>query len=174
MKYLYNHKHNKGSALIISLIFLMVLTIGGLAAMRMASLEENMAANSQASGYIFQQAQSEIQTQLRYFASVQGRNTLNSFDYQTMDKETDEDRLKYMPNSTSVQVPLAEVSGLAVTGVTDRQLSFVRDGHCSDGSSIDQFICIEFEMEIEADLENGASSTQAQGFIFKNNIADGN
>lgn len=174
MKNLYSFEHNKGSALIVSLVFLMVLTIAGLAAMRMASLEENMAANSQASGYVFQQAQSEIQTQLRYFASVQGRNALNALDYPTMDKETNANRLKFMPDSASRQVGLTEVAGLAVTDVSDRKLNFVRDGHCTDGSSVDQFICIEFEMEIEAELDNGARTKQAQGFTFKNNISDGN
>lgn len=173
---------SRGSALVMSMIFLLVLTIAGITAMRFASLEESMAANSQTSAYVFQQAQSEINTHLKYFATAGGRNRLNGLDYQSLAKETDARVLKYLPATASQEkdlktVPgstLAAIKNVRSNGEQDRKIRFLRDGNCMDGSSIGQFICIDFEFEVEAAVGNGAHSRQTQGFTFKNNVADGN
>lgn len=179
MNNLHNIHSNRGSALVMSMIFLLVLTIAGVTAMRFATLEEKMAANSQASAHVFQQAQSEIRTQLKHLATAAGRNQLNSLDYPTMPKEANSTTLKYMPETASQREYLAvastETSTNLISNINDnRQIRFIRDGHCGDGSSIGKFICIDFEIEVEAELSNGVYSHQAQGFTFKNNVADGN
>lgn len=180
----YSMHTSRGSALVMSMVFLLVLTIAGITAMRFASLEERMAANSQASAHVLQQAQSEIQTQLRHLATAAGRNQLNRLDHQNLKfsingAENASELLKYMPSSASVVRPLAAASTVTaankIANINDnRQIRFLRDGNCADGSSIGQFICIDFEIEVEAELENGVYSHQAQGFTFKNNVADGN
>ncbi len=181
---LHSFYSSRGSALVMSMIFLLVLTIAGITAMRFASLEENMAANSQTSAYVFQQAQSEINTHLKYFATAGGRNRLNGLDYQALAKETEARKLKYLPATASKKTDLEAVPGSTIAAIKDtkpnpeqgqdRQIRFLRDGHCGDGSSIGQFICIDFEFEVEAAVGNGAHSRQVQGFTFKNNVADGN
>lgn len=170
---------SRGSALVMSMVFLLVLTIAGVTAMRFASLEERMAANSQASAHVLQQAQSEIQTQLGHLATAAGRNQLNRLDYSTLTKEAEAEKLKYLPETASEDRPLAAASTVSeahqISDINDnRQIRFIRDGHCGDGSSIGKFICIDFEIEVEAELSNGVYSHQAQGFTFKNNVADGN
>lgn len=167
---------SRGSALVISMVFLLVLTIAGITAMRFASLEENMAANSQTSAYVFQQAQSEISTHLKYFATAGGRNRLNALDYPTLKgKDLKEAEKKYLPDTASVLKPLAAAPSKVMADIEDnRKIRFLRDGQCGDGSSIGQFICIEFEFEVESAVGSGAHSRQVQGFTFKNNVADGN
>lgn len=175
---------SRGSALVMSMVFLLVLTIAGVTAMRFASLEERMAANSQASAHVLQQAQSEIQTQLGHLATAAGRNQLNKLDHQQLRSSISEEDestklLKYMPDTASKRKDLAAASTVTstnrITNINNnRQIRFIRDGHCGDGSSIGKFICIDFEIEVEAELSNGVYSHQAQGFTFKNNVADGN
>lgn len=166
---------SRGSALMMAMIFLLVLTVAGITAMRFANMEESMAANSQASGYVFQQAQSEIWTHLNYFGTLSGLNRLNALDYEVLPKETDTNLLKVLPATASEEKDLAAVPDTDIAAIKDdRKIRFIRDGHCADGSSIGQFICIEFEMEIEADVANGARTRQVQGFTFRNNVSDGN
>lgn len=160
---------NRGSALIMSMIFLVVLTVAGVTAMRFASLEENMAANSQAQAYVFQQAQSEIQTQLHYFGTAAGLNRLNTLDLQHAPKES----VIYLPPTASRRENLAAVPEHPIKDIDDRKIRFIRDGMCGDGSSVEQFICIDYELEIETKEKAGAKSEQTQGFTFKN-LANGN
>lgn len=166
---------SRGSALVISMVFLLVLTIAGITAMRFASLEENMAANSQTSAYVFQQAQSEISTHLRYFATAGGRNRLNALDYPQQKGTASPTEKKYLPDTASQLNSLSAAPSKVMADIEDdRQIRFLRDGQCGDGSSIGQFICIEFEFEVESAVGSGAHSRQVQGFTFKNNVADGN
>lgn len=175
MNNLHSIHSSRGSALVMSMVFIVVLTIAGITAMRFASLEENMAANSQTSAYVFQQAQSEISTHLKYFATAGGRNRLNALDYPTLKGQgLKEAEKKYLPDTASERKPLAAAPSQVADIKDNRKIRFLRDGQCGDGSSIGQFICIDFEFEVESAVGSGAHSRQVQGFTFKNNVADGN
>lgn len=169
-----NFRQQQGSTLIVAMIFLLVLTLAGVTAMRFASLEENMAGNSQASGYIFQQVQSEIQQEIRALNKASGRNYLNGLDYKSkMGTVTVADQ-KFMPVTASdlINIPgTSQGTGRFVQNIADKNIRFVRDGACGDGSSISSFICIDFELDTTGTTGAGASSKQAQGFTFKNNVA---
>lgn len=164
---------NRGSALVMSMIFLVVLTIAGITAMRFASLEENMAANSQMQAYVFQQAQSEIQTHLHHFGTAAGLNRLNELDLQNYNKENNQDKLKYLPVTASKVKSLDPVPGETIQHSDSRDIRFIRDGMCGDGSSIGKFVCIDYEFSVEAEVDAGTKSEQTQGFTFKN-LANGN
>lgn len=164
---------NRGSALVMSMIFLVVLTIAGITAMRFASLEENMAANSQMQAYVFQQAQSEIQTHLHHFGTAAGLNRLNELDLQKHTKEEDQNTLKYLPVTASKEKSLDPVPGETIKHIDSRHIRFIRDGMCGTGDSIEKFVCIDYELRVEAEVDAGTKSEQTQGFTFKN-LANGN
>lgn len=157
----------QGSALVISMVFLLVLTIAGITAMRFASLEEKMAANSQTSAFFFQQAQSEIEVQLKHLETPEGRNLLNKVD---VDKKiTSPEDLRYLPASASQKDPrlLSAIQNESVQSITDRTLRYITDVACL-GASIGMFKCSVFELEIESGTELDEQYRQAQGFVFMN------
>ncbi len=161
---------SRGSALVISMIFLLVLTIAGVTAMRFASLEERMAANSQTAAYTFQQVQSEIQSHIRYLGSVGGRKRLNDLNYP--DKKGTAQRDDLPTDATEILASWGSAPDKAVKDIEKREVRYLKEGPCPGGDSINSFICIEFELEITSEEVNGARAVQAQGFTFKNNIAD--
>lgn len=165
----------QGSALLMCMIFLLVLSLMGVAVMRIAGMEESMAGNSQAASYLFQQVQSEISQEIRTLNQQQGRDFLQALDYQQLPKQKDQAgsdtaRLtQYWPASASVAVPIQGNSlggDFYVQHIEAKTLRFIREGTCMDGSSIEHFICSDFELEVSARLSNGMSSQQVQGFTW--------
>jgi Tfp pilus assembly protein PilX len=78
-------RHERGTALIMSLVILMILTILGITAMSTASLEERMSGNTQESTRAFQAAESGLNEALNTTGSLDlNITTTNSFTYNTM------------------------------------------------------------------------------------------
>jgi hypothetical protein len=46
---------------------------------------------------------------------------------------------------------------------------FTREVMCDDGSSIPDFVCMDFELNAKTELESGTYSWQTQGIMFQNN-----
>ena len=172
-----SRKNSGGSALIIALIFLLILTIAGITAMRFSSMEETMAGNSQSRNYVFQQAVSEIYLSLFDFEkNTSARNNLVTAQDKT-GKETDANLLKMLPSTHNASIffdsKLKDVGETVPSQATKKnKLRFISKAPCDDGSSVDKFICLSYEVNVTAAIDNGAASTQTQGFVFKNNKAE--
>lgn len=170
MQVFYGSKgYSRGSTLIIALVFLLILTIVGITAMRFSSMEETMAGNSQSRNYIFQQAVSEIYLNIFDFNNnVAARNKLGQAQNKN-ENETDSRLLEMLPATTKASIDLdAKLKDIE----PDSKLRYLQEAPCDDGSSVDKFVCISYEMEVRSAIDNGASSHQAQGIVFQNNKAE--
>lgn len=166
------HAAQRGATLLVALIFLLIMTIAGISAMRFATFEERMASNTETSNEMFQQAQSEIQAQLlNYNTSVELRQPLiDSKDkpYDTGDPESNP-ALKSLPRS-----PLPKqthpINPLSLNNIVaeDNTLRYVQgeDKCCDDGSSCQLFQCLDYEMNVTAKT-GSAISQQTQGITYK-------
>ncbi len=162
-----NKQTSRGSTLIVALIFLLILTIAGITAMRFSSLEEAMAGNSQSRNYVFQQATSEIYFHLSKFADANdaaGRNQL----LKAKDKTgtiSDVEK-KTLPAGAK---PIVEIDSKFKNIKPKNELRYLEEAPCVDGSSVESFVCITYEIGVTASANSGSSSQQIQGFIFQNN-----
>lgn len=82
-------RYERGTALIMSLVILMILTILGITAMSTASLEERMSGNTQESTRAFEAAESGLNQALDTAGSLDlNVTTTNNFTYSTMNAST--------------------------------------------------------------------------------------
>ncbi len=164
-----------GATLIVVLVFLLVLTIAGIAAMQFSTLEERMASNSQFRNETFQLAQNEIQSELLVFnASLPGRipllEALNAGRYSDGGggyprKLTDAElQALGLPASTTGR-GVDTQSPLPAPGFT--VVRFTKPALCT-GSSLERFECTDYELQTRAQMNNGAYSDQSQGLVFMN------
>ena len=175
-------RHQQGAVLLVALIFLVVLTVAGVTAMRFATIEERMASNVQFRNQAFQSALSELRYQLLALnQNLDNRAPLLVAMSNNKQKDDDPDHpiLKVLPDSTLTPQALAakmpnhvEISQVRAT---------TEPGICTDsvnsGSSVGNFECLEFELEALAALDDscppdytcGANSSQAMGISFVNN-----
>lgn len=154
---------SRGSTLIIALVFLLVLTIAGITAMRFSSMSENMAGNSQSRNYVFQQVASEINLNLNAFTKQSEMQPLLSAQHAAAEL-SDEDK-KVLPDTARKPI---DVDRRLDKYITDKnKLRYLSEGLCSSGSSVEEFVCIAYELDVTATLDNGAASQQVQGFVVE-------
>ncbi|MFT0211621.1 hypothetical protein VQ643_03265 [Pseudomonas sp. F1_0610] len=157
----------KGSTLIIGLVFLVIMMLAAATGLKFANFEESMSGHAQTKNYIFQQAQSELAFRLNSFnSSAKERDFL--FEALQQPVDTDIEILKTLPGTSRAQVEIKNKSGLK--DIRETKLRFVKDTSCGDGSSLDRFVCIDYELETKAVTESKVSSNQFQGLTFQNNI----
>ncbi len=171
----------QGAVLVVALIFLVVLTVAGVTAMRFATSEERMAGNVQFRNQAFQFSLSELRAQLlsinQNLANRAPLLVAMSNPYVANDAAI----LKILPDGTR------EPSNLTKKMPRNIQVSQVRQsgtaGICTDsvnsGSNADiegGFKCVEFEMTAMAafdascpDFKCSPNSSQAMGISFVNN-----
>lgn len=162
-----NKQASRGSTLIVALVFLLILTLAGVTAMRFSSMEEAMAGNSQSRNYVFQQATSEIYWHLNAFYNennLAARNQLR-FAQEKTGNISEEDK-RTLPDSAKLFI---EIDSKLKDITAKNRLTYLSDAPCEDGSSIESFVCIKYEIDVTARTDNGASSQQIQGFVFQNN-----
>lgn len=176
-----------GAVLIVALVFLVVLTVAGVTAMRFSSMEERMASNTQFRNQVFQIAQSELRYQLLEFAPSANRNPLQAALYRGAE-DPNNPIMKILPDTSLIQEPLAikMPNHIQLTEARALRNTDVQDGYCSDpansGSSIKSgyvsgFSCLEFELSTLAALDDscapdykcGANSSQAMGISYITN-----
>ncbi|HZX15523.1 MAG TPA: PilX N-terminal domain-containing pilus assembly protein [Pseudomonas sp.] len=174
-----------GATLIVALVFLVVLTIAGITAMQFSTLEERMASNSQFRNETFQQAQSSIQANLiALSANATGRDrllsALNAASNSSADSDCDEDYPFNLCTQKLEQLGLQPTAKQAIDAIEDQTanlgFSVIRNTApakaCEDdvygASSITNFECINYELQIREELPNGAYSDQSQGLTFMN------
>lgn len=161
----------QGATLIVALVFLLVLTIAGVTAMRFSTFEERMASNTQFRNQVFQQAQNELRAQLLAFNTNLANRAplLAAMAFKGSSKTAEEiTALKSvgLPATSGASVEITPITGTVAASNTVR---YVQEKPCEDGSSVERFICIGFHMEARAELASGTYSWQAQGMTFQNN-----
>ncbi|WP_339080123.1 PilX N-terminal domain-containing pilus assembly protein [Pseudomonas sp. TMP9] len=157
----------KGATLIVALVFLLVLTIAGVTAMRFSTFEERMASNSQFRNQVFQQAQNELRAQLLAFnTNLANRAPLLLAINQPAETSANLTALPMLPKTSRLAQAVTPITGTLAASNTVR---YTQEKPCDDGSSVERFICIDFEMNARAELESGTYSWQSQGITFQNN-----
>jgi Tfp pilus assembly protein PilX len=157
----------KGATLIVALVFLLVLTIAGVTAMRFSTFEERMASNTQFRNQVFQQAQNELRAQLLAFnTNLANRAPLLLAINQPTETSANLTALPMLPKTSRQAQTIVPITGTLAASNTVR---YTQEKPCDDGSSVERFICLDFEMNARAELESGTYSWQAQGMTFQNN-----
>lgn len=161
----------RGASLIVALIFLLVLTVAGLTAVRFATLEERMASNTQFRSMAHQLAQSEMRAQLRLFnTNAAGRAPLLQAQNEGAHDLTPT-QLANLALPATARLPVALDAQLDAEGAAFPQHSvrFLNQRICEDGTSSDKFSCTYYEVATIARMEGGAESSQVQGIVFMSN-----
>ncbi len=152
--------HQKGSTLIFSMIFLLILTVLAISTMSTSYLDEKMSANVQFKNQVFQEAQSEIEGQLQdYRLSTDKLSDATGFDL-TYDHTADE-----ADNTLPLQVN-------AASATVDKSLTLSCTGrtNVSGGALGAESTGRKFELNVRAALNNvGTASDQTQGFTYEFN-----
>ena len=160
--------HQRGASLIVALIFLLVLTVAGLTAVRFATLEERMASNTQFRSMAHQLAQSEMRAQLRRFnTSAAGRaSLLNAQNAAAHGLTADQLTNLALPDTSRLPVALDAEIDPADAEFSQHSVRFLSQRICEDGSSGDKFSCTYYEVATTARMAGGAESSQTQGIVF--------
>lgn len=142
----------RGAALIVCLILLLILTITGTAAIEDLSLQTNMARNSQFHMQAFHTAASEINGQLIKLGSNEAPLT------------------SAMTSATGVlQLTGSEIVMSATDTPFEQEVAVRYEGYAGSapGCRLDVCAGYHFEMDSTAKLENsGTRSEQVQGLLF--------
>lgn len=145
----------QGASLIVALIFLLVLTVAGLTAVRFAILEERMASNMQFKHSAFQLARSETEVWLSEFHGLVLKGEAGA-----MGKAYETSASQDLPAKTTAEN--ADINGK----VGYLNSSCRNEKGSSEGG--DEFSCMNFELSVVAKMEGGAASSQVQGFTLMN------
>lgn len=144
LRLLATQRYQRGAALIIGLVLLMVLTILGISTMRTASLELLMAGNAQFKENAFQLAESGIENLLA---------------------QIDAGALAPLPvvnwEQDLGQTPITELGG----DYALRQ-RFINDAAITTCGSLDTFAAYHFEVESMGRSQRDAESTQTRGYFL--------
>jgi len=139
-------RRQKGAALVIGLILLMVLTLLAISGMNTATLELQMAGNAQYSENAFQASETGIETALRE-AKVLGVNTAN----------VDPEKTVAMPNST------IDKYKILTTHTPENGVTKVPSGGYSMGVG-KGFSAYHFDVTSTGTSSRSSTETHVQGF----------
>ncbi|WP_439887516.1 pilus assembly PilX family protein [Pseudomonas sp. MBLB4123] len=162
-----------GATLIVALVFLLILTMAGVTAMRFSTFEERMASNTQLRNQTFQQAQSELRAQLLAFNANQANidPLLQAMGKGVAPRQPADlladPTLASLPTTTLL--PIKITPKMSNINADKNTVRFTQDKICDDGSSVEKFVCISYEMNTTAELAGGTYSWQSQGITFQNN-----
>lgn len=161
----------RGASLVVALVFLLVMTVAGIAAVRFATLEERMASNTQFRNMAQQLAQSEIRAQMKLFnTNAEGRAPLLSAQNAASHGLTDTQRENLaLPATSKAPVALNAVIDSNEAEFPQHTVRYLSERVCEDGSSVNKFSCTSYEVATTARMDSGAESSQTQGIVFMTN-----
>ncbi|MEM7251171.1 MAG: pilus assembly PilX N-terminal domain-containing protein [Pseudomonadota bacterium] len=133
----------RGSALIVSMIFLIILTILGISTMSTSRLELKMANNNQLAATAFQLAESGIESTLDIVAD----------DMQNLPQN--ENDTPYTPAA------FAQTAGSAATST-----SYIMDSNIVAGNSINNSTALHYRMTSTSSVAGGGEAQHVQGFYI--------
>lgn len=131
-----------GSALIVAMIFLVILTILGISTMSTSRLELKMANNNQIAATAFQMAESGIEATL----DAAALNLQN---------------LPQSPNATAYVLPLTQTAGTTTTST-----NYIMDSNIVAGNSINNSTALHYRTTSTSTVAGGGSATHIQGFYI--------
>lgn len=172
----------QGAVLVVTLIFLVVLTVAGVTAMRFATSEERMASNVQFRSQAFQLSLSELRAQLLAVNQNLANRAPLLVAMGNPLEANDAAILKILPDGTRTTSDLTpkmpnniQISRIRQSGTAGICTDSVNSGSNADFES--GFKCVEFEMTALAafdstcapDFKCSPNSSQAMGVSFVNN-----
>ena len=153
---IYRKQH--GAALIVSLIFLLILTILGVSSLSNSGLESRMAHNFQLSNYVFHGAESAIEDILAT-TTIESNPTY----YEPNDPMISTMNGGIGTTETSTYNPDPNNHLGAATIATNNAVEFLGESYCP-GTSIGAVICYRFEISSTATIaQTGATDTHRLG-----------
>jgi len=155
-------QQQQGATLIVALVFLLILTVAGVTAVRLSTTSEHMASNSQFRGSAFQLAQSELKAQVfNMNTSVANRQPLLNAKARPLEpKPRHPERRSSLNLAASITAPnLAQTSSVNSIGSVDCLLF-------GQGTSAERFTCDQFELTTRSTLTSGAFSEQVGGLVM--------
>ncbi|MHA6495298.1 pilus assembly PilX family protein [Pseudomonas borbori] len=155
-------KMQRGATLIVALVFLLILTVAGITAVRLSTTSEHMASNSQFRGSSFQLAQSELKGQLRNM-------NLNIVNRQPL-LNAKAKSIEALPRFPERRAALALNPQIATSNLTQTsRVNSLGSVDCllfGEGTSAEKFSCEQFELTARSTLTSGAFSEQVSGLVM--------
>ena len=150
---MFSSYQQKGSALFLSLIFLLVLTVLAISTMKGSFLDEKMAANTQFKQQVFQASQSEGEGQFELYL------TNHNFLQQAFDQA--------QPGSSATG-PVNPPQQVAHNNITkDIELEYIATAQPPSGFSFGVFVGLIYSQNTESNLTNtNANSDQTLGINY--------
>jgi type II secretory pathway pseudopilin PulG len=146
-------KHQQGSALIMSLVILMILTVLAVSAMSNAQLDEKISAATQFIGQAFQETKSEINAEIDYFNSPSG-------DVTPLIKTWENG------NSTIFDTSKTATSSGTPSYTKTSTINYIGEANTPMGNSFGSATKILYQLNVKSSAQGGSSSNQIQGIIF--------
>ena len=154
-----------GSSLLITLVFLTILTAAGIAAVSLSTSEERMASNAQFRTMAYQGAYSEILSQIDFLNKDATRIwPVKAYDMPQLQAGTPgyDARLPFKRESIEPEIPELN-SATQVKGTNSKILTYIGE-RPAENSSLEKFYNYAFELNVKRELSSGAYSDQVQGF----------
>lgn len=155
-------RQQQGATLIVALVFLLILTVAGITAVRLSTTSEHMASNSQFRGSAFQIAQSELKAQVFGMNSnIANRQPLLNAKARPLEA------IPRFPERRSALALTAHMSEPNLTQTTNaNSLGNVDCLLFGQGTSAEKFNCEQFELTARSTLTSGAFSEQVGGLVM--------
>lgn len=152
----------QGATLIVALVFLLILTVAGVTAVRLSTNSEHMASNSQFRGSAFQLAQSELKAQVfNMNTNVASRQPLLDAKARPLEATA---RYPERRAALGLAPRIAEANLTQATNTNS--LGSVDCLLFGDGTSAEKFNCDQFELTTRSTLTSGAFSEQVGGLVM--------
>ena len=155
----------RGATLIVALAFLLIMTAAGVTAMRFATFEERMTSNTQFGNQMFQQAQSEIRSQMLEFNTNVALRAPLLLAKDSPQMTPDEAEAASLQKTARAPIGLEANRDL----IAANTVGFAVELPCP-GSSAEFFSCLHFEINtvaLQGPGTGAASSRQTQGISFE-------
>lgn len=156
------YRKEQGATLIVALVFLLILTVAGITAVRLSTSSERMASNSQFRGMSFQLAQSELKAQqLSMNGGIASRAPLQ------LSMSRPAQPISRFPERRQALALTPQISATGLTQAsTVNSLGIVDCMIFGEGTSAGSFICNQFELNARSTLAGGAYSEQVGGLVM--------
>lgn len=161
-----NKQRQLGSSLLVTLVFLTILTAAGIAAVTLSTSEEKMASNAQFRTAAYQGAYSEILANIAFLNRDATRIwPVRAFDQPLLQSGENgyDSRLPLKRQAITSGIPNYLANSAQAAGSNTKSLAYIGE-RPAEGSSLEKFYNYAFELNTRRTLNSGTYSDQVQGF----------